>query len=310
MLLPFPGEAPMRYLAFLGAMLSWSVTRGAVFSARQSGHTYEVGANGRLVFAYHAPPQGPKPFLHPVHTPGGHSVTTDRSVHPHHHGLWFTWGQLRLFESGESVDFWRDAEGVVVPVWGPRVTVCGRNAQLISENEWRKIADGLVLLRERRTVILHDAGTPRAHLLSIVSDQVSLRPLVLSHESNEKVAYYGLAVQMPRDMNNGQVVNRRGGRGRSGVEGIPAAWCAYATNVVPPRGVALFDHPANPRHPNSWFTLDSGFLSTSLVAHQDYFLPAGATLRLRYGVLVFDGDFNERFVSRMYKRWLECLDLD
>lgn len=297
----------MRYFILLGALQLWGFSGAAEFGARLFGDAYEVSIDGRVAFVYHAPREGPKPFFDPLNTPQGHSVTTTRFPLTHHHGLWFTWGGLRLLDSGQTVDFWRDDEGAIVPVWGPRVTVCGENVRLVGEYEWRIRADGRAVLRERRTVILHDAGTPRAYLLSIVSEQMALHPTVFSHESNEKVAYYGLALQAPGDMQCGLVVNRRGGRGRAGVEGVGAAWCAYATDVTPPRGAALFDHPANPRHPNAWFTLDSGFLSTSLVAHQDYSLPAGATLRLRYGVLVFDGDFDRRIVSRMYERWLECL---
>ncbi|MBM3475157.1 MAG: hypothetical protein FJX75_17990 [Armatimonadetes bacterium] len=296
----------MRPLALCGAMLCCGVTFAATFGAHQSGATWDLALDGRPALTYHAPPDGPKPFIDPLLTPAGHSVTTNRSGQPHHHGLWFTWGGLRLSETGETVDFWNDAQGTIVPIDGPRATVSPDGVRLLSENEWRRRSDGLVLLREKREIILHDPRTPRAFLITLTTEQTAVRPLVISHESNERVTYYGLAFQAPTDMHNGLVTNRRKGRGRSGVEGIGAAWCAYATDVVPARGIALFDHPSNPRHPNAWFTLDSGFLSTSLVAHEDYFLRAGGTLRLRYGILVFDGDFDRSFVSRMYERWLSA----
>jgi len=274
------------------------------FGAHQSGATWSLTLDGRPAFTYHAPPDGPKPFIDPLLTPGGHSVTTNRSGQAHHHGLWFTWGGVKLYETGEAVDFWNDAQGVIVPTSGPRATAWAGGASVASENEWRRRSDGLVLLRERREVLLHDSGTPRAHLITLTTEQTAVRSLVISHESNEKVAYYGLALQAPTDMYNGLVANRRGGSGREKVEGVGAAWCAYATDVTPARGIAIFDHPSNPRHPNAWFTLPSGFLSTSLVAREDYFLHVGDTLRLRYGILVFDGDFDRPFVSRMYERWL------
>jgi hypothetical protein len=295
----------MRLLALCSAILCCGVASAATFGVHRSGATWELTVDGRPVLTYHAPADGPKPFIDPLLTPRGHLVTTNRSGQPHHHGLWFTWGGLRLSETGEKADFWQDGEGVIVPVAAPRASVSADGARLVSENEWRRRSDGLALLRERRDVCLHDSGTPRAFLVTLTTEQTAPRPLVISHESNEKTAYYGLALQMPTDLYNGLVTNRRKGRGRSGIEGIGAAWCAYATDVVPARGIALFDHPDNPRHPNAWFTLDSGFLSTSLVAHEDHFLRAGGTLRLRYGILVYDGDFDRGFVSRMYRRWLD-----
>ena len=292
----------MRTLALCALMLVCAIATADVYGIQKIGAAWGFTVDGRPALTYHAPPDGPKPFIDPLCTPAGHSVTTNRSGQPHHHGLWFTWGGLKLDETEETVDFWNDAQGEIVPTVGPRASVSADRACLTSENEWRRRSDGLVLLREKREVILR--STPRANLITLTTEQTAVRPLVISHEVNEKVAYYGLALQMPTDMYNGLVTNRRKGEGRAEVEGVGAAWCAYATDVVPARGIAVFDHPDNPRHPNAWFTLDSGFLSTSLVAHEDYVMRAGDTLRLCYGVLVFDGDFEKPFVSRMYKRWL------
>ncbi len=294
----------MKPLALAAALVAASVSLAADFAAQRTESGWDLLCGGRVALTYHAPPDGPKPFIDPLCTPAGHSVTTNRSGQPHHHGLWFTWGGLRLYETEERVDFWNDAEGQIVPVSGPRAEVGEGSARLITENEWRWQSDGLVLLREHREVVLHDSGTPRAYLLTLVTDQRAVRPLVISHESNERVSYYGLALQAPTDMHNALVTSRRRGVGRPGVEGVGAAWCACATDVTPARGIAIFDHPSNPRYPNAWFTLPSGFLSVSLVAQEDWFMRAGDRLRLCYGILVFDGDFDRPFVSRMYDRWL------
>ena len=274
-----------------------------------TGGAYDFSRDGRPALRYWAAPEALKPFVDPLLTPAGHSVTTTRSGQPQHHGLWVTWGKV-LLATGQSVDFWSEsgdpaATGQIAPRPGtrPRVEVRMEGAWLVTENEWRRRSDGLVLLRERRAIGLLDCGSPRANLLTIVSEQTAERDLTILHEANEAVAYYGIALQMPPDMNSGLVVNSHGAQGRAGVEGIPAPWCAYSTTVVPARGVALFDHPTNPRHPNQWFTLDSGFLSTSLVAREDYALKAGETLRLCWGVLAFDGDVDPGLVAQQYEAW-------
>jgi len=278
---------------------------------RQVGTVSEFTADGRLVLRYHQPPEAAKPFIDPLLTPAGHSVTTARSAQLHHHGLWFTWGGLMLATTGETVSFWQEggdpaSTGEVVMRPGSRGHAWrGKGSvALTTEYEWRRKSDGLVLLTERREIGLLDSGSNRANLVTITSEQTAARDLVISHQSNERVAYYGLALQMPSDMNYGLVVNSQGGEGRAGVEGLGAPWCAHATNVSPARGVAIFDHPDNPRYPNAWFTLDNAFLSTSLVALEDYPLKAGETLRLRYGVLAFDGDLDAKLIRQQYSRWL------
>jgi len=73
--------------------------------------------------------------------------------------------------------------------------------------------------------------------------------------------------------------------------------------VRPARTVALFDHPSNPRHPGTYFTLPTGFLSTGLVTTEDYPMAAGETLTLTYGILVTD-EPNAASVERHYQEWL------
>jgi hypothetical protein len=300
----------MRALALCASALLCAGALADTYAIRQVGAAWEFAVDGQPALTYHVPPDALKPFIDPLRTPAGHSVSTNRSGQPHHHGLWLTWGPLVAADRGETVSFWAEpndpATGEIVlrPTRHACAQVCRDGASLVTRNIWRRRSDGLELLRERREVRLLDSGSKRARLLTIFSEQKAMRYVVISHQSNEKVSYYGLCVQMPPEMYNGLVVNSRGNRGRSGVEGVGADWCAYATNVAPARGIAIFDHPQNPRYPNAWFTLDSGFLSVSLVAHENYALKLGERLRLCYGILVFDGDLDRSFIARQYDRWL------
>ncbi len=300
----------MGFLVLCGVTALCRVASSDDLDIQKVGPAWQFTVNGRLALRYHQSPEAAKPFIDPLCTPAGYSVSSARSPQTHHHGLWFTWGGLVTPATGERVDFWAETgdptvTGEIVPKAGSRcrTRVNDDGASLLTQNEWRRKSDGLVLLTERREVRLLPSGSDRAHLMAIVSEQTAGQDLVISSESNEAVAYYGLALQMPGDMSYGVVVNSRGGEGRAGVEGVGAAWCAYTTDVVPARGVAIFDHPGNPRHPNAWFTLDSGFLSTSLVAHEDYALEAGQTLRLCYGVVAFDGDLDPDLIEQQYDRW-------
>jgi hypothetical protein len=268
---------------------------------------------GQPVLTYHTLPDAMKPLIHPFLTPAGHSVTADSPAsNPHHHGLWLTWGYIDRQATGERVNFWTEVGdpaglGRIVRKAGtaPVVEITPRGVSITTENEWQRASDGRVLLTERRQVRVHPADTDSAHLVTIISEQTAAEDLVIRKESNEQVSYYGMCVQLPPDMNNGLIVNANGAVGRAAATGDAADWCAYATSVTPARGIALFDHPANPRHPAQWFLLDgaSGFMSVSLVAGEDYPLKAGETLKLCYGALAFDGEPDAEFIGKQYRRW-------
>jgi len=57
-------------------------------------------------------------------------------------------------------------------------------------------------------------------------------------------------------------------------------------------GIAVFDHPANPRHPTHWRCMlepGFGFVNAALVHAEPYVMPVGDSLALRYRVLVHPG---------------------
>jgi hypothetical protein len=88
----------------------------------------------------------------------------------------------------------------------------------------------------------------------------------------------------------------------------PAKWCAYS---APAEGkmvtVAIFDHPANLRHPNRMFTMSEPFsyISATLNLWQEPFtLKAGEPLNLRYGVAAWDGKIDATKVEKTYQQWL------
>ncbi len=56
-------------------------------------------------------------------------------------------------------------------------------------------------------------------------------------------------------------------------------------------GVAIFDHPANPRYPTPFFVMNKryGYLSAAPTFQEPFHLRQGETLKLRWGVLSFLG---------------------
>jgi hypothetical protein len=109
-------------------------------------------------------------------------------------------------------------------------------------------------------------------------------------------------------------LNSDGLLGTQQIWGKPAKWVQYSATTGGKRaGVALLDHPSNPRHPTGWhargYSLCSanpfalGSFSKDRNRDGSYTLPAGQTLKLRYLLVVFDGEQRAGTVDEIFNRF-------
>jgi hypothetical protein len=78
-------------------------------------------------------------------------------------------------------------------------------------------------------------------------------------------------------------------------------------------GVAIFDHPANPRHPTYWHSRGYGLFAANPFGIRDFerdktksgdlALAAGEKLRFRYRVVIHPGDAEAAKLADNYKKW-------
>jgi hypothetical protein len=112
----------------------------------------------------------------------------------------------------------------------------------------------------------------------------------------------------------GHMVNSHGDIGEKEIWGRPADWVDYYGNVAGESvGVAIFDHPANLRHPTYWHARQYGLLSANPFGlkeflhdrRQDgsYVIAADRSLTLRYRVFIHHGDFREARVAEAYQQY-------
>jgi hypothetical protein len=277
----------------------------------------------RPCFVYNFGTALTRPFIHPLYTPAGREVTRDSPPgHVHHHGLMLAYGNIaRDGDNREPyVNFWADSGepaglGRIVHKGLDELRAGPDAARIVARNEWRRISDDALFLTERRTITLLRPESGEGCLLTWRSDLTAAgRPLIFGGTPGLGVSYYGLGLRVPEDMDGGQLLDANGKTGVEAVNGDDARWCAYVGGTQGLRGFAMLDHPDNPRHPTGWFVMnrDFGYMTASLVCHEPYSLPAGATLSLRYGLVVFDigpGQEGDRgvadFVEQQYRRWLE-----
>jgi len=104
--------------------------------------------------------------------------------------------------------------------------------------------------------------------------------------------YAGLSLRFPKGTTGWNFLTSEGAQSAADGNGKPARWVDFCgpTKKGPVAGITVFDHPANPRHPTAWYLNASHpYFSPALIYGEPMTLKAGATMRLRYRVLVHAG---------------------
>ena len=113
---------------------------------------------------------------------------------------------------------------------------------------------------------------------------------------------------------HGHIVNSAGVRDDD-TWGKRAEWCDYFGpvngKVV---GVAIFDHPSNPKHPTWWHVRDYGLFGANPFGVHDFEkkpagtgdlkIPAGGSITFKYRFLIHEGDEQQARVAERYKEYV------
>lgn len=273
-----------------------------------------VSARGVELFRYTFRPDTPAtecpcPAFHPLRTLAGDVVTGNRP-HDHrwHKGLAMTASHV----SGQN--FW--GGGTYVHGTGyvdlPNVgslqhrgftEVSG--SKVVEDIDWITAA-GEKWITERRTVLVEvDAGTD-SWSLEFATDLHNVRGQVLEFGSptvhgREMAGYTGFFWRGPRSFTDGTVL-ASGGRSGPEMMGEAASWLAYVGrhDEVDRSSTLLFvDHPDNPVADGRWFVRNTPFpaVNPSLAFFDPLELASGDTLRLRYRLVVADGEWDSERVE-------------
>jgi hypothetical protein len=231
-----------------------------------------------------------RPFCFPVVGPDGVALTElgkphdPTGSHAHHDSLWVAHANVN------GVDFWSERGGVIAHERFEVMEDGPVFSRLVQAARW---LDGTAeLLSERRTVMLH--RTPEAYRLLDV--ELALTPAGTREVTFARTTFGFLAARVAQSLTvfdgGGAITNARGGRNERGCHLKRAEWIDLSGPIGPDRwgGIALLDHPDNPRHPTVWHCRDDGWAGAALCADGPFVLEAGATLRLRYRVVLHRGD--------------------
>jgi hypothetical protein len=126
-------------------------------------------------------------------------------------------------------------------------------------------------------------------------------------------SYGGMAIRLAAECCGDEAAGRPAwtfldNEGRANSNNQTARWVAYSGTTPDGQaaGVAMFDHPDNPRHPSWWQTRSHyPYLNPSFTCKEDYQLAHGASLTLRYRILVYPGSADGETLQRQWTAFAE-----
>ena len=285
----------------------------------------EIG--GQLFTEYHFK-NVPRPYCYPLLGPDGLPMTRDWTMkdtpgethdHPHHRSLWFTHGALN------GQDFWSEQKefGKIIHEGFAKVS-SGRDVGVIrSKNKWVS-RDGKIQCTDECTLRIYNRPAKERLFDFEITIHASHGDVTFGDTKEGSMAIR-LAETMrlkPNQANTGKptghIVNSEGVRDGA-TWGKRAAWCDYHGPVDGKTvGVAIFDHPQNPRHPTWWHVRDYGLFAANPFGRHDFeslpdksagnlVIPAGQSVTFRYRFYLHEGDEKQAKVVERYAEYVRSV---
>ena len=279
----------------------------------------EVEVEGKPYGALYVGPEVQKPYFYPLRAASGQIVTRmypmenvpgESRDHRHHRGLWFTHGDVNGF------DFW--AETAPASKQGRvrlnRIVGVGSGETRGSLHvlfDWVD-PEGRVLLTEDRTMTFQTAPGLRT-----IDFDATLTAKVTVRFGDTKEGTFAIRLAEPlrgAKGGTGRMVNASGAETEQNVWGKPSPWVDYAGELGGEKvGIAIFDHPANLRHPTFWHARGYGLFAANPFGERDFLhdknrdggvtLEPGQAQRFRYRVVIHPDGAGSAGIAEMYRKY-------
>jgi len=271
-----------------------------------------IDIEGNHFTSYRFSADGQRPYFHPLVGPTGQSVTREfpmtegiegeTSDHPHHRGMWTAHGDLN------GHDNWLEGYGKATIrhsgfsrlVSGPVYGSFDAGSEWI--DRWGSIA-----MTDTRRVTVFNVGPNERLVEYSVRFSASHGQVTMGDTKEAGIVAIRVATSMDGPTKAspdgaGRIETSDGAIGEDEAWGRRASWCDYsgpvAGHVV---GVAIMDHPTNPRFPTHWHVRNYGLMTVNPFglhdfygdtdAHRgDFIIPPYESRVFRYRILIHRGD--------------------
>lgn len=330
-----PGAVPcgaMTHMKQLLCLAAIALPLCAQVKIAQNSGKIAVEIDGKPFTEFHIGPSTNKPYLAPLRAATGTVVTRGYPMqddipgeardHVHHRGLWFTHGIVNGY------DFWANEEsqkgagkggGKIVLVKVGKASGGRKTGEIQATFDWT--GGGATILTEQRKMVFY--ADPKLRTIDF-DITFTARDRVVFGDTKEGTFAVRLAPELeeiqPRNIaepkRNGKMVASTGKETDKQVWGSRAEWVDYFGTIKgEPVGIAIMDHPANPRHPTYWHARGYGLFAANPFGVSDFerdktkngdmTLEPGKPLRFRYRVVIHPGDVNSAGIAALYKAYAD-----
>ena len=274
--------------------------------------TVKVEIDGQLFTEYHYA-DADRPYFYPVIGPTGQNMTRhwpmkdgdgEEQDHRHQRSLWFAHGDLN------GHDFWNESVGPKIIQTALDVASGPESGVLTTRSNWVTKDGELVCTDERvHTFRVTQAGPVIDFQVTIIASHGNV---VLGDTKEGTMANrVAPSLRLTGEVAAGHIVNRDGLRDGD-VWSERAKWVDYngplsGSNV----GIALFDHPDNPRHPTWWHARGYGLCAANPFGISSFedkpegagnmLVESGDCAIFRYRVYMHEGDEKIGKVKEQYE---------
>ena len=325
----------MTRLSLVVSLLFAAATVNAQVAFDQKDDRIEISIGGDPFSTFYFGPETTKPYLYPLRAPDGTIVTRgfpmeeipgEQRDHEHQRSMWFSHGEVNGFDfwANELTQMPRDKKGIIALDGTADVKVLGKGDKLGNSGRitaafnWNA-PDGSTLLSEARTMVIRTATKDRIIdfdiTLTAVADKVHFG------DTKEGTFAVRLATELEEPhmrakgvARTGKITNAGGKTTEANTWGKQSPWVDYAGSIEgKPVGIAIFDHPSNPKHPTYWHVRGYGLFAANIFGEHHFnaddsrdgsiTLAKGEKLHFRYRMLIHAGSTESAKVGRKYDRW-------
>ena len=311
------------------------------FLEDQANQKVDIYFGASLFTSYHYTEDYYKPFLYPLITASGKTLTRgfpidpfpgEREDHPHHVGHWLNYGNVNGF------DFWNHSDAIPLEKKDQYGTVFNKSVQL-DQNEaalnvvaqW-KSPDGTILIEEQTKFIFSEVGNNRIidrETTLIAKTKVRLKDnkegffavrvtRALEHPSKKPEIFIdanGIPSEV-KALNNegvtGLYLSSKGITGES-VWGTRAEWVAL-NGVIDQENVSItvYDHPENIGYPTYWHARGYGLFAANPLGQKIFSKGAqelnasiekNNSLTFKYRLVVSNGEAVDQVTANQLKNF-------
>ena len=314
-----------RFLFVTTALFSISLFADGITLSQDKGRI-DVKIDGQLFTSYHY--EGvPKPALYPVRWIDGTGMTRrfpmekalpgESNDHVHHRSVFWGHRHVKGGKDGSIHDFWGENSNS-----GKQVATevkSGKDNSILAANKWVS-KTGETIATDNR--IIRFNGDKSSRIIDYtITIHASEGDIVLMDDKDA-----GMGFRVPDSMcvsphgtakikAEGYMLNSEGGSGGD-CWGKRAKWVDYSGLVEGKiLGVAMFDHPNNPRHPTSWHARSYGLCSANIFGKRhfekledknagNYPLKKGQSLTFKYRLYWHAGKGDAKKIESQYRQWV------